>query len=122
MQAPPPSSMPILYSACVFPGTGQFMQKRMVAGLLYSIACGIAVLVFLAVFTRYFHPIAQGWADRLIGDHVSHPDAPPARTLLKPGLYLLAIYFANVYDVTYAWYRARLAWRKDSPREPGSTL
>ena len=34
------------------------------------------------------------------------------RSLLMPGVYLLAIYLANVYDAWFAWYKEWLRWKR----------
>jgi hypothetical protein len=110
--AGPPSRTPVLYSAFIFPGMGQYMQRRRGMALLYGLSAGVATLLFLVVFTRYFYTITQGLADKLLGQYVPDPDAPPLRSLLMPGVYLLAIYLANVYDAWFAWYKEWLRWKQ----------
>ena len=41
-----PTSMPIFLSALVFPGAGQFIQKRWIAGTLFSLTFLITFILF----------------------------------------------------------------------------
>ena len=109
---PPPSKTPILCSAFIFPGIGQYLQRRMLHALLYGITGAIATIIFLIVFTRYFYTITQGLADKFLGVYVPDPDAPPLRSLLMPGVYMVAIYLANVYDAWFAWYKDLVRWKR----------
>lgn len=121
--AAPPNEKPrktaILYSAAIFPGLGQFQQKRVAAGTLYFSAGLLASILFVAVFARHgadaIRIVWDGWTYGI--------DPERARTaflpILKSASFLLLIYAANVYDVWYAWYRSLIAWREAS-RRPGA--
>lgn len=109
---PPPlpqrvDKKPILYSALIYPGVGQYVTGRPLVGIAYAAAFTIALVIFLVFFTRFFneavHIIKSTWA----GTYVPVDDMPSRRQVMMPMLYLLLVYVANVYDVTWNLYRPR---------------
>jgi len=106
-----PSRMPILLSAMVFPGIGQFVQKRWVAGLLFF-------LLFLAAFS-VFCTVAFG----LIADYyrmgfefeTCEPEPVHLERLLASFGIAMLIYVANVIDAAIAHFRS---CRKSTPEPP----
>ncbi len=108
----PPSKAAILHSAFIFPGAGQYLQKRRGPALLYAVTGGFATALFLFMFARYFHTITQGLVDKIMGTYVPDPNAPPLRSLLMPGVYLLIVYLASLYDTAFAWYKEWLRWKQ----------
>ncbi len=109
MQPPPlpqrNRTNPILLSALVYPGLGQYHTGRRTIGLLYAAGFTLALAIFLVFFVRYFqdvlHLVESWWS----GDYQPEEGTPSARQLLMPGIYLLVVYLANVYDV--AWHRCK---------------
>ena len=110
---PPPvpaqiSRLPILYSALVYPGSGQFMMGRPVMGLAFAACFTIALAVFLVFFVRYLRDAVEFlricWSGRYSGTEA----APSLRPLLMPFVYLLLVYLANLYDVIWRLYRPHL--------------
>ena len=112
-KTPPPLPLridrkPILFSALLYPGAGQYMVGRKVAAVAYAACFTVALAVFLAFFFRYFSEVWE-----MLKTWWSSPDlavdaTPSARHLLQPGLYLLVVYLANLYDVTWHLYRPHL--------------
>ncbi len=111
-----PRKTPILYSAAIFPGLGQFTQRRAAAGTLYAGAGLLASILFVAMLARHGADAARAAWDAVAGG--LDPDRARAAfiPILKTGALLLLIYTANLYDVWYAWYRGLLAWRAAAPR------
>lgn len=113
-----PSRSPILYSALIFPGIGQFQQKRPIVGTVYAAISLFAAILFVAMLASHgvaaLKDVWLAWTEQ----------ADPGEALdeLKP-LYqalafLIAVYVANVYDVWYAWFRLNRAWNADHAPPP----
>ena len=103
------SKIPVFLSALVFPGLGQFMQKRWVAGTLYASAFLLAFLTFcimiLALLINYYRlgfefdtyePKKVHWVGLLLSFFLA-----------------FLIYLANVVDAAVAQFRAG---KKEEPR------
>jgi hypothetical protein len=109
-----PGRLPMMLSAFVYPGTGQFMQRRRVAGLVYAILFSVFLVVLIFnVFRPLIHNLVTvlNWA-------AETGDEPLQRItmagVLAPFGLGLAVYVANLFDV--AW-----ANRKMSARPPPLT-
>lgn len=113
-----PSRAPILYSALIFPGIGQFQQKRPTVGTVYAGISAFAAIVFVAMLAS--HGVAA--VKDLWSAWVEHTDPTDALDELKPVYqtlaFLIAVYVANVYDVWYAWFRINRAWNADHTPPP----
>jgi len=101
-----PSGLAILLSAVVFPGAGQYMQKRLVAGTFYA-----AVFLFCVVFLfkELFTPIflnLRALEKSVVGAQpaVYYP-ASWQKILLWTAVSLF-VYLANLLDV-FVFYRKR---------------
>ena len=122
--AVPPAEKPrktaILYSAAIFPGLGQFQQKRIAAGALYFSAGLLASILFVVLLARHGPDAARAvwdaWTYGIDPEQTRAAFVP----ILKSAGFLLLIYAANVYDAWYAWYRSLLAWREAATRPAGS--
>lgn len=114
-----PPLTPILYSAVIFPGIGQFQQRRKGAGLLYVSAATVACILFVAMLAMHGPPALRATWDMWTSGSVD-----PSRMLdeLKPITqsicFLFAVYLANVYDVWYAWYRTHRVWKQGLTTPP----
>jgi len=103
-----PSRIPILLSSMVFPGIGQFVQKRWVAGLLFSV-------LFLVAFA-FFCTVAFG----LIADYYRmgfefdtyEPEPVHLGHLLSTFGVAMLVYTVNVIDTAIAHFRL---CRKNAP-------
>lgn len=89
-----------MLSALVYPGAGQFMQGRMVWGIVYALAFTI-VFIITCVFAfriipEVFSTLTQG------GELPTREEFDPLVKALIAGL---GIYAANIYDTWYAWFR-----------------
>ena len=108
--APPPlpvRTTPLLLSALVYPGTGQYAAGRRLAALAYAGSFTVALAVFLVFLARYLREVYDLVQTVWAGAYDPAAGTPSARQLLKPGGYLLLIYAANVYDVAWHLYRPR---------------
>jgi uncharacterized membrane protein YkvI len=96
------SKIPVFLSALVFPGLGQFMQKRWVAGAVYASLFLVAFLTFciliLALLINYY---------RLGFEFDTYePQKVHWLALLLSFLLAFLIYLANVVDTAVAQFRA----------------
>lgn len=95
----------VMLSAFVYPGAGQFVQKRWIAGGLFAI-CFTLFFLFLAVsvitplFAYLNHTL-----DFAAASGMGRDIEPPGISFVKVALYFLAgmvVYFANLADVIRA--------------------
>ena len=95
----------VMLSAFVYPGAGQFMQKRWIAGSLFAIlfTC-FFILLAITVITplfAYLNNTLDWAAARGMGGDIE----PPGVSFVKVALYFLAgmvVYFASLADVIRA--------------------
>ena len=118
--APPPlpgrvDRTPILFSALIYPGVGQYMTGRHLAGLAYAACFTIAFGVFLVFFTRYFRETVDFLRAWWAGSYIPEADTPSPRQLMMPFVYVLVTYVANVYDVTWHLYKPRTTTPPENP-------
>lgn len=108
---------PILYSAAIFPGAGQWVQRRIVAALVYGSAGALATVLFVAMLARHGLEMVRvmrgAWTWGIDPQQVQTVVAP----IVKTGGFLIAVYVANLFDTAYAAYRRLRAW--DEPAETG---
>lgn len=109
----PPDRLPILYSAFVYPGAGQFLQKRPFAGWAYAVCATVFLVLFAAVLAQYFREVVAAVRAMLEGTYAPAQDEPHVRQLLMPGALLLAIHLANVFDVWVSYLKQKRMW--DAP-------
>lgn len=113
---PPPlpirvDKKPILYSALVYPGVGQYVAGRPLIGLAFAAGFTVALAIFVAFFTRFFSEAVQVLKSTWAGTYVPEDDLPSRRALVMPLVYVLLVYLANVYDVTWHLYKPHLEAR-----------
>jgi MFS family permease len=105
---------PILYSALIYPGVGQYMMGRKTVGVICATCFTIALAIFVAFFIRFFseavHVVKATWA----GTYLPEEGMPSRRALFMPLVYVLLVYLANVYDVTWHLYRPLLTKQGDT--------
>jgi len=98
-KVPDASWNPVVMSVFVYPGVGQWMQKRQTAGSLYVTFFTVISALFLLTFYRYMReviPIIQQAFETNFNDELS---LPPLTSILKPFTIVLFIYAGNVVDV-----------------------
>ena len=99
---------PIIYSALIYPGVGQYMMGRQVVGIAFAVCFTIALVIFLVFFARYFREtldfVRAWWTDT----YQLEDGTPSPRQLMMPFVYMAITYLANVYDVTWRLYRPHL--------------
>lgn len=94
---------PVMLSAFVYPGAGQFLQKRWIAGALFSILFTIFSLILIfEVFKPMFNNInvALNWAASQQNDQ-PFEGISLSRVLIS-FMAMIAIYIANIMDVQRA--------------------
>jgi hypothetical protein len=97
---------PVFLSAVVYPGAGQFIQRRWVAGSVYSLTFSAALIWFvtrtLQVLSAYYE-FAFNFA-------TATGKAPSSRAIIVSFVVCLILYVANVVDAAVG---GRLARQKD---------
>ena len=102
---PMESRLPLLFSAAVYPGVGQCMQKRWGWGLVYGISFTLFVLIFFALLIRQWSEFTTAFSRAIFdGIPVDWPHFKPVWTAL---LICFALYISNVYDTWYAAFKKR---------------
>lgn len=95
--------VPVFYSIVVYPGIGQWMQKRQAFALFYGIVFFLFASIFAWIFYTYLRQVIPIIQDALAGTSPAEERTlPPLSTILKPFAALMIIYFANVMDVIRA--------------------
>ncbi len=91
---------PTMLSAFVYPGAGQFLQKRWIAGTIYSLLFTLfSVVLIFHVFKPMFHNLnaALNWA--AAQDSSQSFEAISIPDVLLSFLAMLIVYVLNVMDV-----------------------
>ena len=97
----PPTRLAIMFSAVVYPGAGQFMQRRWLPGILCGGSFTAAFVWFIVEMVRIMHAyLSTAFFD-------APPDAPPGyRRLLFSALTSLALFTIGLVDTILAHQRA----------------
>lgn len=90
---------PVIMSVVVYPGIGQWMQKRHVSGSVYAIIFTLMAILFAMVFHAYIKTVIPVIHQALLGEQVDITTLPPLKILIQPFAIVVFIYFANVVDV-----------------------
>ena len=90
---------PVIMSVVVFPGIGQWMQKRHVSGSIYATIFGLMGTLFTMVLYTYMKNLIPLFQQALRGELMEPAEIPPLKTLIQPFALVLFIYIANVVDV-----------------------
>jgi hypothetical protein len=109
----PPTRLAVLFSAVVYPGAGQFLQSRWLAGTLCGGAFTAAFIGFIAEMVRIMHAyLSTAFFD-------SPPDAPPGyRRLLMFALASLLLFTIGLIDTILAHQRALRRFQSASRPPP----
>jgi len=105
-----PTRTAIILSAVMPPGTGQFVQRRWMAGTIYLTAFLICIVFFLVEIIR---PMVT---NILISIDVAANKSDAALVNFRVGQILiwfglaLAVYLASLLDTTAAYYRQCRQW------------
>jgi hypothetical protein len=108
------TKMPILLSALVYPGIGQFVQRRWLWGLAYmgsfTAISGVTALIAFRYFKIEFKDLTYFQTD-----WVTHrADNPYTHTLLKALALCIAIFVANIFDAWMGYAK----WKRSLPPAP----
>jgi len=114
-----PSRLALYLSALVYPGAGQFAQKRRLAGLFYAVffsAC--AVFLTIAIFAPMFWNLrlAMEFADT--GKGAAFHPISFAKIFVWLGLSAL-VYLAGLLDTFVHYRRLATAWREKNAGKTG---
>jgi len=96
---PDGSWTPVILSVVVYPGIGQWMQKRYVSGSVYGIIFGLMAVLFAVVFYQYLRDAVAILHAALEGRTEGPTSLPPLKIIIQPFVMVLFIYLANVVDV-----------------------
>jgi hypothetical protein len=102
----PPSRAPMMLSAFVAPGAGQFAQRRWLAGFVYgfgflALFVAFIVSVFRILWVYYGLPYIEG---------AQPPPRVPAAQAVGLFLACMALYLAALLDTWVAYRRACSRW------------
>ena len=107
-------SVPVFVSTLVYPGGGQFLQKRWIPATLFTLSFTMAFIVFaiaaVRILTSYYR---MGFEF----DTYQPPEIHLGKLLLWFGVSMI-IYAANVLDVTLAQLRLK---KPSNPLESDET-
>ena len=93
------SRVPMLLSAFGFPGLGQFVQKRWIPGLLFSI---IFLGGFFWIMALATHNISDFYSMAFSTDWSVEPDPVPLSAFVCPLILAGIVYFTSLFDVFMA--------------------
>jgi len=113
----PPSRLALYISALVWPGAGQFAQKRWLAGLFYAVVFSVCVIfLIITIFAPMFWNLrlAMEFADTGKGD-VFHPISF-VKVLSWLGISVL-VYLAGLLDTFVYFRRSHRRWLKAGLQE-----
>lgn len=102
-----PSGLAILFSAVIFPGVGQYMQRRHLIGSFYAAAFLFCVgFWFRSIFTPLFLNL------RMLRDLASAADFYPIpwKNILHWTAISLLVYLANLLDVYLCYMKLLAKW------------
>lgn len=109
--SPDGSWFPVIMSAAVYPGVGQWMQKRRNAGTFYCFVFTVICLMFALALYAYLRETIPILLNAIEGIYEEGQEIPPLKQILKPFGAVLFIYTANVVDVLKG--RAQLTARSE---------
>jgi len=93
------SWLPVIMSVVVYPGVGQWMQKRRVSGSVYLVMFTLMAILFTWVLVVYLKQLMPVLISALEGTTIEGQETPPLKSILHPFAVVMFIYFANVVDV-----------------------
>lgn len=95
---------PMVLSALVYPGAGQLLQRRWVAGIFYMV---LTTLVTIWLVSMVYVVLKAYYG--LAFDPMNAPaEVPGVKALIIPFVVWVAIYFAGIIDTAVAMYRQRV--------------
>ena len=109
----PPTRLAVLFSAVVYPGAGQFLQRRWLAGSLCGGTFTAAFVGFIVEMVRIMHAyLSTAFFD-------TPPDAPPGyRRLLMFAFASLVFFTIGLIDTIQAHQRALRRFQSASRPPP----
>jgi len=90
---------PVILSLAVYPGIGQWRQKRHNAGTFYFFVFTIISIMFCWMLFLYLYEAVPILLNALEGRFEEGQEFPPAMRVLKPLFAVTFVYLANAVDV-----------------------
>jgi hypothetical protein len=103
-----PTRLPTVLSV-VYPGLGQFAQRRFIAGTIFLIVCTAFFIQFMVSAGSLIIAYC-----RLAFDPSSQIEAPGYGPMLTWFVLVLLIYIASVWDAHRAFLRQRQSWSRQA--------
>ena len=114
-----PGRLPVLITAFVWPGLGQFMQRRWFSAAVFSLGFLACTVVFFVLAFRILSAYYGLW---LHFDNYVKPDLP-LRGVLVSFVAGLLLYIAAIFDAYIGYVRQRSQWNAarhlEPPKVPG---
>ncbi|MDF7807256.1 hypothetical protein P4E94_07400 [Pontiellaceae bacterium B12219] len=104
------SRMPIYLSAFGFPGLGQFVQKRWLAGILFTTTFMIGFIWILILAIRN---IIELYSMAFSSDLLYEPTPFPLTAFIEPLLIAFIAYLVSLFDVFLAQQRIATRWHEE---------
>ena len=115
-----PSKLPITLSAFVFPGAGQFAQKRWVPGALFALVFALSFgFLMVCIFVPLYHNLMAA-LDLAESGNAEEFKPISLIAIALTFLFGVATYIGSLVDTTAAYRRAIVEWqraKRDLPRE-----
>jgi hypothetical protein len=92
---------PVIISALIYPGAGQFVQRRWVAGVIFLVAFSVA----LAWFVGRTLQVLAAYYDFAFNFNTASGQAPNSMGIAIPFGISLAVYLANIVDAALAKHK-----------------
>lgn len=108
---PDASWFPVIMSITVYPGIGQWLQKRRTAGSIYLAFFTVIAALFTWTMFVYMRELIPLLREALSGTLIEPATIPPLSNILKPFAVVLFIYLGNVVDVL----RGRMQLIREQP-------
>ena len=111
-----PTRLPVLMTAFVWPGIGQFMQQRRLPAVVFTLGFLASATFFFVYAFRIMKAYYSLWLD------FNTYQAPPMpwRSLLVSFLIGMLLYVGSVLDAYLGYIRQRSQWNQKKNRMPPS--
>ena len=113
-QAAAPTRLPVLLTAFVWPGSGQFAQRRWVPAIFYAVGFLICTVLFCIYAVKMLQAYYGIW---LHFDTYEKPELPIRPMLVWFGA-ALVLYVVSVVDALAGYLKQRAEWNRRARRLP----
>lgn len=105
MNEPKTDRTPLMLSAFVYPGAGQFIQRRWIAGTLYAVFFTVFFVLFMVNVARPMMANVDAALAFAMGDGSKPMTAPSLVAIIVPFVLSMLAYVANIIDASRAQRR-----------------